>query len=156
MKFNKLINSLLKEEDLSDREKRIQALRSAKMSAQFRVISATGTYSILREVGVRSEPSIEVAAEGVKADAISKLIANWTDDPLEGSVEDYIALHVGVPCYNRDHTIAMLRTEEEVVMIIISAGSPFFESSLKEINERYDEVCGDIDTLELYGWNENE
>lgn len=33
MKFDKLINSLLKEEKLSDREKRIQALRSAKMEA---------------------------------------------------------------------------------------------------------------------------
>lgn len=151
MKFDKLINNLLIEEELSDRERRIQALKNIKKTIQCKVLFITTC---------RGETDIEneIILEGTDIETISVKAKEMYIDLIRGDFEDadededtgnglqgYIDDWFHGPVISDDYTVAGIVTGEESAIIIISESSKYFYYSEDELIDNMGEIDGCLD-----------
>ena len=148
MKFDNLINSLLKEEELSRTDK-IKALKSIPNTVQCRVMELTLCRG---ETDIESDEleegtDIESVATKAKENYIDNIRGNFEDDE-EGGEDDlqkYINDWVYGPVVSDDRTVAGVSTGEESSILVLSHDSKFFSYSEDELHDNWAEIDGCLD-----------
>lgn len=146
MKFNSLINSLLNEEELSDREKRIEVLKNI---SSFRVLEvAEGrALDIVHDEIVYGSNIEEVAKEEI-AKARQNIIDHFVEEEeyAEGfmNADDYIMHWFEGPAYNEDKSQAQFNFSEEGYMVILSDSSKYFDYTKDELYDIWREMSNEV------------
>lgn len=143
MNFDEIINSILKEEELS-REDRIKSLRDLGAIKSFRVIEAVeGRATDIVSDEMISGSSIEEVAEEQMLKA-----KQFTRDLFEGEGEEgadeYIENWFEGPVYNDDRSQSQFLFGEENSIIILSEDSKYFDYSQDDLYDNWRVMCNEV------------
>ena len=148
MHFNTLVNTiLLNEEGLSDREKRIETLKSMSTNS-FRVLEvAEGRgHDIVHDEVVQGS-NIEEVAEEEMAKAKQSTIDHFVEEEgAEGlmNANDYIRYWFEGPVYNEDKSQSQFNFSEEGYVVILSSSSKYFDYSQGELYDNWREMSNEV------------
>ena len=148
MKFNNLINNLLKEEELSRLDK-IKALKSIPNTVQCRVMELTMCRG---ETDINSDEleegtDIETVATKAKENFIDNIRVDFENDEEDGEddLQKYVEDWVYGPVVSEDRTVAGVATGEESSILVLSHDSKFFNYSEDELHNNWEEIDGSLD-----------
>ena len=145
MKFDDIINNILKEEDLS-REDRIRALKNMSTNS-FRVLEVVEgrALDIVNDELVQGSNIEEVAEEEMaKAKQIirDQFTVDYDRDLLEA--DDFIRHWFEGPVYNKDRSQAQFNFSEEGCIVILSNSSKYFDYSQDELYDNWREMSNEV------------
>jgi hypothetical protein len=142
MNFNKLINSILKEE--LSREDRIKSLRDLGAIKSFRVIEAAeGRATDIVGDEMVSGSSIEEVAEEEVIKA-KQIIRDQFEGEGEEGADDYIENWFEGPVYNDDRSQSQFLFGEENSIIILSEDSKYFDYSQDDLYDNWRVMCNEV------------
>ena len=143
MKFNKLINNLLNEEELSDRQKRSAALKSIPNTVRCRVMEVSrGEETDIVSDELEEGTDIESVAAKAKENYIDNVREDYENDEEGGEADfqSYVDDWVYGPVVSEDRTVAEILTGEESIIIVLSQDSRFFYYTEDELYDNWDEI----------------
>lgn len=151
MKFDDIISRLLCEEP-SQRETRIQALKSIPSTVQCRVMNLTlcrGETDIENDE-LKEGTDIEAVAEAAKQQYINDIRESFENDAEEGEdaeadLQSHVDDWVYGPVVSDDRTVAGVVTGEESSILVLSPDSKFFNYSEYELNDNWEEIDSCLD-----------
>ena len=143
MKFDSIINNILKEEELS-REDRIKSLRDLGAIKSFRVIEAVeGRATDIVSDEIVNGTSIEEVAEEEVIKAKQSIRDQFEGEGEEGA-DDYIENWFEGPVYNDDRSQSQFLFGEENSIIILSEDSKYFDYSQDDLYDNWRVMCNEV------------
>lgn len=148
MKFDGIISRFLCEEP-SERERRIDALKSIPNTVQCRVMELTlcrgGTD--INSDELEEGTDIETVATKAKENFIDNIRGDFENDEEdgEGDLQQYVNDWVYGPAVSEDRTVAGVVTGEESTILVLSHDSKFFNYSEDELHDNWEEIDGCLD-----------